>query len=393
MNLNPKHLTAVGAVALTFLISLYAGLLLSSWLTLDLLHLGDQVDWDASTFWQYWQLRDWPEFVPYLTQLKIAGAVGLGTALLMWLVLLVLLYKLFAWVGDAETEAAILYALHHPQLDWEPPPRDAPHEREAARPIQPDNRQPVRERGPLPAPIEPPPRTATSRTTHPTENDEMNFRQATAAVALAATAATAPALNGCAQKDYTHMQFRQNPHPVEQYEITVKVQNAPGPFKVTLGSTDFQIAPVPPGQEACLPPGDRFTGAPAPVPDTGGTDIDLHPTGPQTWTATVYADAMLEARYFDRGICKWYFTDFTAVLRATGTKDETFFEPSISGDDIRNQKIVVTYFYIKSYPGSTTQKPWVEDGITETERHNKYGSTIPDADLFTITLSARKVTP
>jgi hypothetical protein len=218
----------------------------------------------------------------------------------------------------------------------------------------------------------------------------MNFRQASAAVVLAATAATVPVLSGCAQKDYTHVQFRQNPHPVEQYEITVKVQNAPGPFRVASGSTSYQIAPVPSGEEACLPPGDRITGTPAPVPDGDGTTITLHPTGPQTWTATVYADAMLEARYFDRGICKWYFNGFSANLWATGTKGETLFRPSISGKAIRSQKTVVMYFYIKSYPGSDA---WVDYGITETERHNKYGSTIPDATLFTITLSARKVTP
>jgi hypothetical protein len=391
MNFSPKLLIAIAAGMLALLLALMAGLLLSGWLTLSLLHLRDQTDLDAGTFWQYWQLRDWPEFAPHVAQLKIAGAVGLGTALLIWLVLLALLRKLFAWVGDAETEAAVLQALRHPQLDWEPSPRDAQHGQERAYPIQPGNRQPVRERGPLPAPVEHAPYTAVSQTTHPTENDEMNFRQATAAVAIAATAATAPALGGCEQKDYTHVQFRQNPHPVEKYEITVKVENAPGPFRVAHGSTDFQLALVPAHEEACLPPGDPYTGAPAPVPFQGGTDFDLRPIGPQTWTATVYADAMLEARYFDRGMCKWNFNGFSPLLMATGADGETPYSPFISGEDIRNQKTVVLYFSRISYPGSGTPRSWVDSGITE--RRRRLASTATDADLFTVTLSARKVTP
>jgi hypothetical protein len=221
------------------------------------------------------------------------------------------------------------------------------------------------------------------------QGNDMNFKQAAAAVALAATAAAAPALGGCEQKDYSHVQFRQNPHPVEKYEIIVKVENAPGPFRVASGSADFQIANVPIHEEACLPPGDPYTGAPAPVPDQSGTDIELHPAGPQTWTATVYADAMLDARYFDRGVCKWDFNGFSPLLMATGAKGEIRYSPFISGENIRRQKTAVTYFWRKSYPGSGYNN-FLNIGVID---RSTYDSTVTDADLFTITLSSRKLTP
>ena len=213
----------------------------------------------------------------------------------------------------------------------------------------------------------------------------MNIRQATAAAALAATAAIAPALGGCDNKDYTKVQFQQTPHPVERYEITVKVEGAPGPFKVATGSTTYQIT-----NRDCMPPAAPFTGAPSSTAkDIAGTEIELHAIGPQTWSATVYADAMLEAPYFGRAVCRWQFTEFTAILKATGTGNETFFEPSINGKDTLNQKTVIVYFRKKIYPWDPKVPVYDETG----PNRSLYGSESPDSDFFTVTMRARKVTP
>lgn len=67
------------------------GAYLSGWLTLKLLGLSAPLE--LLTYYDYWKALDLPQLAPYLTKIRLAGAVGLGLPALLWLMLLVPLLR------------------------------------------------------------------------------------------------------------------------------------------------------------------------------------------------------------------------------------------------------------------------------------------------------------
>ncbi|WP_425611736.1 type IV secretory system conjugative DNA transfer family protein, partial [Xanthomonas campestris] len=72
-------------------LALLTGLYLSSQLTLALLKLAVPLHWD--TYWSYVKALDLPQFAPYASKIKLAGAIGFGVPLLAWIALLIPLFK------------------------------------------------------------------------------------------------------------------------------------------------------------------------------------------------------------------------------------------------------------------------------------------------------------
>ena len=213
----------------------------------------------------------------------------------------------------------------------------------------------------------------------------MNFRQMAVTAALGAGAATA--LSGCDAHDYSNVKFQPNPNPKDSYELTVKVDGAPGLFKYAGASTTLQIAN--PGD--CLPPRDPFTGArPRDAQDISGVAVNLTQTSEVTWKGEFSVDGLLEAPYYGRAVCRWNFTVVGVSLMATGAKGETVFSADLDLSQVREEKPVALYFNKRWYPRDP-DNPAKGDVFYGTERSRYPGST--DADLFTITLSARKMAP
>jgi hypothetical protein len=381
MNLPIKIIAAI--VLLVW--ALIGGLYLSGWLTLLLLSLRDQVMLDWNTYGQYWQVLDLPQVAPYATRIEIAGGVGFGLPLLLWLGLLAwLLLKCPSWsLHDTAGLAGVASTPLH-QTGQEPvnggtvpdaPTPGALYAQQVRREMERIDAQPLREPG----------TAAASAALNPTESDEMNFRQLAATAALGVAAVTVPALGGCGQKDYGKVQFQHNPHPVERYEITVKVEGAPGPFKWVKGGSTYDI------YTPCLPPDDPYTGAQL-APSAAAISMELTSTGANTWSGTMYADGMLDAPYYDRGTCRWRLRGVGVHMKASGAAGETDFISELDADEVRGGKTVVTYFnkINSSYPRDNVIENFRYFGET---KRSSYGPGITDADLFIVTLSARKVTP
>lgn len=82
--------TKQASAALALFAALSAGLYLSGWLALFFLKLDTGVlAW--STYLGYWQAIDLPAYSTYSQQIHLAGYIGIGTPMLLWLGLLVLL--------------------------------------------------------------------------------------------------------------------------------------------------------------------------------------------------------------------------------------------------------------------------------------------------------------
>lgn len=72
-------------------LALVGGVYFAGFSTLKL--LGLQTPLQFGTYWQYWQALDLPQVAPWVTKIKLAGAIGLGLPLLAWLLLLVPLLR------------------------------------------------------------------------------------------------------------------------------------------------------------------------------------------------------------------------------------------------------------------------------------------------------------
>ncbi|PPT92499.1 type IV secretory system conjugative DNA transfer family protein [Xanthomonas theicola] len=82
----------LGVALMLLLAALIGGLYFSDWLVLRLLGLKSApLAWD--TWWQYVQVMDTPQFMPFSGKIKLAGAVGFGAPLLVWCILLAQLFK------------------------------------------------------------------------------------------------------------------------------------------------------------------------------------------------------------------------------------------------------------------------------------------------------------
>lgn len=82
---------------LVFVLGLLLGVLVggfyfADWLVLWMLGIkGVPPHWN--TWWQYFQVKDLPQFVPFAGKIRLAGAVGFGAPLLVWLIALIPLFK------------------------------------------------------------------------------------------------------------------------------------------------------------------------------------------------------------------------------------------------------------------------------------------------------------
>ena len=235
----------------------------------------------------------------------------------------------------------------------------------------------------LPAEIEPRTSiTAGHQAINFTESENMNFRQMAVTAVLGAGAATA--LSGAGAHDYSDVKFQPNPNPKDRYELTVKVDGAPGLFKHAVASTTLQIA----NPDDCLPPRDPFTGAwPRDAKDVGGVAVNLTQISAVTWRGEFSVDGLLEAPYYGRAACRWNLTVVHVSLMATGAKGETVLSAYLNLSQVREEKAVALYFHKDTYTRGLSIPV-----LGEIDR-SRFNPDVTDADLFTITLSARKVAP
>lgn len=76
-----------GFAVVVLCLALVGGVYFAGFLTLKLLDL--QTPLQIGTYWQYWHALDLPQVAPWVSKIKLAGAIGLGLPLLVWLLLLV----------------------------------------------------------------------------------------------------------------------------------------------------------------------------------------------------------------------------------------------------------------------------------------------------------------
>ncbi len=180
----------------------------------------------------------------------------------------------------------------------------------------------------------------------------------------------------------TEPTVHRNPQPRQAYRITMKIDNAPGPFAKMLGLAQFDVV----NTECLRPPKDNPGGYSSPVP-MDVAEIPLTQVNDNTWTGVVYADQMLDEELVPgRGVCHWQLIQAQVQMKATGADGETRFVPSIDVENVLSGEPQTIYFNKQAYPRSRM------DDYTYygTEFRSQFDPSITDADLFTVSFQAQK---
>lgn len=184
-----------------------------------------------------------------------------------------------------------------------------------------------------------------------------------AAIGIAIIAA--PAWAGAAPK----VDPKPNPAPRMRYELTVKVDGAPGPFDRIEGVVDYRVA-----NEACVP---LTPVVGATVSPEKRVPITLKPAGDGLYKGEVFADLLQDEDYFGKGVCHWSVVAASANL---WVKQVDFSAPLFK-DELFKGKPVTRWYSNRSY--AMTQMERVDTGE---ESRTQYGNEANAT--FSITLKA-----
>lgn len=152
-----------------------------------------------------------------------------------------------------------------------------------------------------------------------------------------------------------------NPQPRMRYEITIKVDNAPGPFDRVEGVVDYRVS-----NENCVPL----------TPVTGATvapekrvPIVLTHSGGNVYKGEIYADLLQDEDYYGKGVCHWSVVAASANLFV---KQVDFSAPLLH-DDLLKGKPVNRYYSNRSY--ATTRVERVDTGETDRSQYQDEASS------------------
>jgi hypothetical protein len=168
---------------------------------------------------------------------------------------------------------------------------------------------------------------------------------------------------------------KKNPDPKMRYEVTLTIDNAPGPFDSITGFMQYEVTNI-----DCVPE----TGVPwnrMRLPPQIDSEITLTRVGNNIYKGAVYGDYFQDEDYFGLGMCHW-------SLAAVGTHlniNKTAFITTIFRDDLFAQKSVTRYFSREIYlnkdiniPDSgrshrTDYSPETQDGVFSVTLSTKEG--------------------
>jgi len=164
-----------------------------------------------------------------------------------------------------------------------------------------------------------------------------------------------------------------NPNPRMRYEITMRIEGAPGKFDRIEGYADYEV--VNPASVPLTP----FSGATI-VPQRRET-IEFKPVSENVYKAEVYLDRFMDEDYFGQGVCRWSLVSVGAGLR----HGPITFSPGILNKDILGGSTVTRYFANASYADGSMER--IDIGVGDPKEYKR-----PD-DTFTVTLQASEKLP
>ncbi|WP_426702122.1 hypothetical protein ACPPVV_03660 [Rhodanobacter sp. Col0626] len=166
--------------------------------------------------------------------------------------------------------------------------------------------------------------------------------------------------------------IKKNPHPRMRYEITIKIEGAPGAFDSVTGFVQYRVA-----NERCVPL-QPVSGATVPPEDN--IPLALTRVSDDEYRGTVYSDLLQDEDYYGLGVCHWSMVAVVTELK----KGAVRFSPDLSSDELARQGSKTTYFWKGDYLDAGTER----SEIGNTQR--SYFKQEIQRELFTVTLTSKE---
>ncbi|MEJ1168140.1 hypothetical protein [Variovorax sp. CCNWLW235] len=169
-----------------------------------------------------------------------------------------------------------------------------------------------------------------------------------------------------------------NPHPKMRYEITLTIEDAPGPFDAIEGSTGYQVS-----NDRCVPltsfSGVRLT------PEKH-VPMALTRVSDKVYKGELYVDLLKDEDYFGLGLCRWSmpFADFGLQI------GNLVFGHSIALEDILVGKSVTRYFNNGSYFSEYAKSKKDDHPLISSGRANRSDFGQDSKNTFSTTLTAKE---
>ncbi|MDY4294902.1 hypothetical protein NG829_15405 [Xanthomonas sacchari] len=176
--------------------------------------------------------------------------------------------------------------------------------------------------------------------------------------------------------------YRKNPHPTQAYRITMTIEDAPGPFRYVSGATFYDMV----NRDACAPV-DPVLGMSTKRKEDS-IPIQFQKVDDSTYVATIHADGMVDADYYGRGICKFELGSVGVTLSASGSAEDTRFQPALLKSEIEQPSRKTTYFWKGRYP-KEEMPGFPDSGRSSLDEFNEQAR----ADTFKVVLTTQRAVP
>lgn len=173
--------------------------------------------------------------------------------------------------------------------------------------------------------------------------------------------------------------YKQNPKPAQVFELTVTIENAPGPFASINGVMQYDITNM-----DCLPPAEFFSGVQT-TPISTFLPIALTKVADNTYRGRVALDGLLDGDYFGHGECHFKPIGSSISFKATGADGETRFFAQMSAEEIAVNGVLAKYYWKGGYPRDRKVNNYPDHGSDSAQ---EFLESLRQ-ELFSVTTKAR----
>ncbi|RST54961.1 hypothetical protein EJI00_02080 [Variovorax sp. DXTD-1] len=169
-----------------------------------------------------------------------------------------------------------------------------------------------------------------------------------------------------------------NPHPKMRYEITLTIEDAPGPFDAVEGFSSYQVS-----NNRCVPlqpiSGAQHT-------PRKSVPLSLTRVSDKLYKGTFYVDYLQDENYFGLGVCQWSMT-FVGFSLQIGN---LVFSHSLDLNEALAGKPVPRFFNNGSYFSEYAKSKKDDHPLISSGRENRSDFGQDSKNTFSMTLTAKE---